>query len=64
MTLQRYKKNAKAGDLLKGQEEGTEKKKGKSNIAPLNHLPLLSSEPGGFTGAGRIDLPIAKVSFF
>jgi len=39
-------------------------KKGKSNIAPLNHLPLLSSEPGGFTGAGRIDLPDAKVSFF
>lgn len=39
-------------------------KKGKSNIAPLNHLPLLSSEPGGFTGAGRIDLPAVKVSFF
>jgi len=25
---------------------------------------LLSSEPGGFTGAGRIDLPDAKVNFF
>lgn len=23
------------------------KKKGKSNIAPLNHLPLLPSGPGG-----------------
>lgn len=33
-------------------------KNGKPNIAPLNRLPLLSSKPGGFTGAGRTSLPV------
>lgn len=39
-------------------------KKGKLNIAPLNHLPLLFSKPGGFIGAGRTSLPSAKVYFY
>jgi hypothetical protein len=30
-------------------------------IAPLNHVPLLCSHPGGLAGAGRIRLAAAKV---
>ncbi len=56
--MQIYGKSLKAGKFVDKRGEGI--KKGKSNIAPLNHLPLLSSEPGGFTGAGRIDLPMQK----
>jgi len=31
-------------------------------IAPLNHIPLLCSHPGGLAGAGRIRLAAAKVN--
>jgi len=30
-------------------------------IAPLNHVPLLCSHPGGLAGAGRIRLAAANV---
>jgi len=33
-------------------------------IAPLNHVPLLCSHPGGLAGAGRIRLAGANVNFY
>ena len=51
-------------DVYVGSKNIAGTKKGKLDIAPLNHLPLLPSGPGDLTGAGRIRLTQCKNTIF
>ena len=52
-------------DVYVGSKNIVNTKKGKLDIAPLNHLPLLPSGPGGFDRSWSYKTyPLQKYNFF